>query len=127
MLSSNKMIGFVTTRDSSRARQFYEDVLGFKFVSNDQFALVLETDENMIRISEVKDGTPAGHTILGWEVQNIEKVAAWLKERGVTFERYPWAKQDELGIWMAPGGDQVAWFKDPDGNVLSLSQHVNRR
>jgi catechol 2,3-dioxygenase-like lactoylglutathione lyase family enzyme len=126
MLRSNAMVGFVLTKDSKRARRFYEEVLGFNFVSQDPFALVMATDLNQIRISEVKDTVAPPHTILGWEVRDIEKVAAWLTERGARFERYPWAKQDDLGIWVAPGGDKVAWFKDPDGNVLSVSQHVSR-
>lgn len=124
MLGANKMIGFVTTRDSQQARKFYEGVLGFKFVSQDQFALVLETEQNMIRISEVKEGAPAPYTILGWEVREIERVADWLKARGVTFERYPWMQQE---IWTSPSGDKVAWFKDPDGNVLSISQFFSRK
>src|SRR5262245_16662850 len=124
MLNSSKMIGFVLTSDAKRARNFYVDVLGFKFKSEDQFALVIETEENMIRISPVKDLTPAQHTVLGWEVRQIEKVASHLKERGVAFENYPWLKHNHLGIWESPSGDRVAWFKDPDGNLLSISQHV---
>jgi catechol 2,3-dioxygenase-like lactoylglutathione lyase family enzyme len=123
MLTSSKMIGFALTKDSKRSRKFYEETLGFKFMGEDQFALVMKTDENMIRISPVKDFTPAQHTILGWEVKQIERVAVHLKELGVLFERYPWAKQDDLGIWTAPSGDKVGWFKDPDGNLLSISQH----
>jgi catechol 2,3-dioxygenase-like lactoylglutathione lyase family enzyme len=123
MLATNKMIGFVITKDSKQARKFYEETLGFKYVSQDKFALVMKTDENMIRISEVKDAVPAQHTILGWEVTQIERLAVYLKERGVSFEKYPWMEHNELGIWTAPSGDKVAWFKDPDGNVLSISQH----
>lgn len=123
MLASKKMLGFVMTNDSARSREFYEQKLGFKFVSKDEFALVMKTDENMIRISEGKNVVPAAHTILGWQVEKIESVVSWLTQRGVTFERYGWAKQDALGVWAAPSGDQVAWFKDPDGNVLSISEH----
>ena len=123
MLASKKMIGFVMTNDSARSREFYEKTLGFTFVSQDEFALVMKTDGNMIRISEGKNVVAAQHTILGWQLEKIEPVASWLTERGVTFERYAWAKQDALGIWTAPSGDKVAWFKDPDGNVLSLSEH----
>jgi len=123
MLAANKLIGFLTTRDYERSRKFYEEVLGFKFVSKDQFALVMETEGNMIRIVEIKEASPAPYTVLGWEVQKIEEIAAWLKERGVVFEKYPWMQQE---LWTAPGGDKVAWFKDPDGNVLSISQHVGR-
>src|SRR6185437_15935671 len=118
-----KMIGFVLTKDTRRARKFYEKTLGFGFVYEDQFALVMKTDENLIRISPVEDFTPAGHTVMGWEVTQIERLASQLKERGVAFEKYPWLKHDEQGIWSAPSGDRVAWFKDPDGNVLSISEH----
>jgi catechol 2,3-dioxygenase-like lactoylglutathione lyase family enzyme len=123
MLAAKKMVGFVITKDSARSREFYEQKLGFTFVSKDQFALVMKTEQNMIRISESKDAVAAQHTILGWQVEQIEPVATWLTERGVVFERYGWAKQDSLGIWTAPSGDKVAWFKDPDGNVLSISEH----
>src|SRR4051812_38158196 len=116
MLASRKMIGFVTTTDAARARKFYEEMLGFHFVKQDQFALVVETEQNMIRISPVKSHQPAGHTVMGWEVSEIDRVAGWLSDRGVTFERFPGLKQNEVGIWDSPSGDRVAWFKDPDGN-----------
>ena len=126
MLGKHKLIGFALTTDTKRARKFYEEVLGFRFLKEDPFALVMETDENMIRISPVKEFVPAQHTILGWEVKQIESLASHLRERGVIFQQYPWMKPNELGIWDSPSGDQVAWFKDPDGNVLSISQHVDR-
>jgi len=124
MLASSKLIGFVPTRDSSQARAFYEGKLGFQFVGDDMFALVVRAGENMIRIAKAKDFTPAPYTVLGWEVSNIESVVAWLTDRGVVFEKYPFIQDSKLGIWTAPNGDKVAWFKDPDGNVLSVSQHV---
>jgi catechol 2,3-dioxygenase-like lactoylglutathione lyase family enzyme len=123
MLASGKVMGFVPTKDSAKARSFYEEKLGFQFVSDDMFALVMRAGETMIRIAKAKDFTPAQYTVLGWEVSNIEEMVAWLQKRGVAFEKYPWV-QDKSGIWTAPGGDKVAWFKDPDGNVLSVSQHV---
>jgi catechol 2,3-dioxygenase-like lactoylglutathione lyase family enzyme len=123
MLASSKMIGFVPTKDSAKARGFYEGKLGFQFISDDSFALVLRAGENMIRIGKGGNFTPAQYTVLGWEVPNIEQAVAWLKQRGVAFEKYPFIQDAELGIWTAPSGDKVAWFKDPDGNVLSVSQH----
>ena len=78
---------------------------------------------SMLRIGKVPDFTPAPYTVLGWEVANIEEIVAWLQKRGVAFEKYPFVQDKELGIWTAPTGDKVAWFKDPDGNVLSVSQH----
>jgi catechol 2,3-dioxygenase-like lactoylglutathione lyase family enzyme len=125
MLTSSKMVGFVPTRDSKRSREFYEGKLGFQFVSDDPFALVVLSGANKIRVAKVpKNFAPVAFTILGWEVQDIEAVVAWLKGRGVTFEKYPFVQDQELGIWTAPNGDKVAWFKDPDGNVLSVAQHV---
>jgi catechol 2,3-dioxygenase-like lactoylglutathione lyase family enzyme len=122
MLSTGKVMGFVPTKDSVKAREFYEKKLGFGFVSEDNFALVVQSGDTTIRVAKVPDFTPYPFTILGWKVGNIEDVVAWLTEKGVAFEKYPWV-QDSRGIWAAPGGDKVAWFKDPDGNVLSISQH----
>jgi catechol 2,3-dioxygenase-like lactoylglutathione lyase family enzyme len=123
MLAASKLIGFVPTRDAPKARAFYEDKLGFQFVSDDPFALVMKAGETAIRIAKAKDFTPAPYTVMGWEVSDIEAVVKWLTQRGVAFEKYPFVQDRELGIWTTPGGDKVAWFKDPDGNVLSVSQH----
>jgi catechol 2,3-dioxygenase-like lactoylglutathione lyase family enzyme len=124
MLASGKLVGFVPTRDYDKARAFYEGQLGFEFVSLDQFALVVSVGGHMIRIVKLPNFTPLQATILGWQVDDIDAVAKWLTERGVTIEKYPFAQDRELGIWTAPSGDKVAWFKDPDGNILSASQHV---
>ena len=124
MLSSSKMTGFVLTKDYDKARAFYEGKLGFEFVSLDQFALVMNTGQNMIRISKIPTFTPLQSTVLGWEVKDIVAVAKWLAGRGVDLEKYPFVEDKELGIWSAPGGNKVGWFKDPDGNVLSISQHA---
>jgi len=123
MLASGKLIGFVPTKDSRRARDFYEGKLGFQFISDDQFALVMRAGESMIRIAKAGKFTPAQYTVMGWEVTDIEAMVKWLNSRGVEFEKYPFVQDRELGIWTTPNGDKVAWFKDPDGNVLSLSQH----
>jgi catechol 2,3-dioxygenase-like lactoylglutathione lyase family enzyme len=123
MLASSKIIGFVPTKDSVKARGFYEGILQFQFVSDDMFALVMRAGETMLRIGKVQDFTPAPYTVLGWEVSNIEEVAKWLQKRGVTLEKFPFVQDKELGIWTTPNGGKVAWFRDPDGNVLSVSQH----
>jgi catechol 2,3-dioxygenase-like lactoylglutathione lyase family enzyme len=123
MLASSRIIGFVPTTDSRRAREFYENKLGFQFVSDDTFALVMKAGEIMIRISKAKEFTPAPYTVLGWEARDIKALVTWLKARGVVFEKYPFVQDQELGIWTTPNGDRVAWFKDPDGNILSVSQH----
>ena len=124
MLGSTNIIAFVPTRDSVKARAFYEGVLGLRFVSDDGFALVFDANGIMIRVAEAPEFKPAQFTILGWQVHEIEKTVQDLQARGVQLERFGFFKQDELGIWTAPTGDKVAWFKDPDGNILSVSQHV---
>ncbi|MGB7602458.1 MAG: VOC family protein [Candidatus Sulfotelmatobacter sp.] len=123
MLGSTNIVAFVPTKDPAKARAFYEGVLGLGFLKDDGFALVMSANGIMVRIAKA-EFTPAQFTILGWQVTNIEKMAADLHAKGVQFERFGFFEQDQLGIWTAPGGDKVAWFKDPDGNTLSISQHV---
>jgi catechol 2,3-dioxygenase-like lactoylglutathione lyase family enzyme len=122
MLGSIDMVAFVPTKDAVKARAFYEGVLGLGFVKDDGFALVLDANGIKVRVAKTQF-TPAPFTILGWQVADIEKMVAGLEKKGVTFERFGFFEQDALGIWTAPSGDKVAWFKDPDGNILSLSQH----
>ena len=105
-----------------RDRAFYVGVLGLRFVKDDGFALVLDANGIKVRVAKAQF-TPAPFTILGWQVGDIEKVVAGLQGKGVQFERFGFFEQDALGIWTAPSGDKVAWFKDPDGNILSVSQH----
>jgi catechol 2,3-dioxygenase-like lactoylglutathione lyase family enzyme len=124
MLGAINIVAFVPTRDSGKARSFYEGVLGLRFVKDDGFALVLDANGIMVRVAKAPEFKPAAFTILGWQVSGIEKVVAALHDRGVHFERFGFLEQDKLGIWTAPKGDKVAWFKDPDGNVLSISEHV---
>lgn len=126
MLGATDIIAFVPTKDPMKARNFYEATLGLRFVSDDGFALVFEANDVMLRVVKVQQFTPAQYTILGWQVRDIANQVSRLQERGVHFERFGFFKQDELGIWTAPNGDRVAWFKDPDGNTLSLSEHTSR-
>jgi catechol 2,3-dioxygenase-like lactoylglutathione lyase family enzyme len=125
MLGSANIIAFVPIKDSDKARAFYEGILGLRFVKDDGFALVFDANGIMVRAAKMKEFTPAPFTILGWQVSNIESVARALAAKGVHFEIFEFFKQDELGIWTAPTGDKVAWFKDSDGNLLSVSQHVD--
>lgn len=120
-----RMIGFVVTSNPEKAKTFYGDVLGFRLISDDNFALVFDANGTMIRVGKGQAFTPAQNTVLGWQVDDIHGAIRELTQRGVHFEQFnlPFMKQDELGVWTAPNGDQVAWFKDPDGNVLSISQH----
>ena len=123
MFGSTNIVAFVPTKDAEKARAFYVDVLGLRFIKDDGFAMVLDANGIMVRVAKTQF-TPAQFTILGWQVKDIEKTAEGLQEKGVRFERFGFFEQDALGIWTAPTGDKVAWFKDPDGNVLSISQHV---
>lgn len=123
MLDSGKMVGFVSIQDYDKARAFYEGKLGFDFVRQDQFALVMSVGGHKVRLTKIANFTPLPGTVLGWEVDDVQATAKWLKNRGVNLEKYPFAQDRELGIWTAPSGDKVAWFKDPDGNILSLTQH----
>jgi len=122
--STAKLMAFLPTRDADRARAFYGGKLGLRFVSDDKFALVMDSGGVTIRIARVPEYTPYPFTVLGWEVANIEEAFAALEAKGVAFERFPFMSPVGPAIWSAPGGAaQVAWFKDPDGNTLSISQH----
>ena len=126
MLGSADIVAFVPTKNPKQARQFYEKTLGLKFIADDKFALVFESKRVMIRVVDISgfpDYKPPPFTVLGWGVADIGRAVSGLQKKGVTFERYPGLEQDALGIWTAPGDAKVAWFKDPDGNTLSLSQH----
>ena len=119
-----KLIGFIPTRDAARARAFYESTLGLRFVQDDNFALVMESNGATIRIARVGDFTPYPFTVLGWAVEDIDAAVATLTAKGVEFNRYSFLEQSPNGVWIAPGNAaKVAWFPDPDGNTLSLSQH----
>jgi catechol 2,3-dioxygenase-like lactoylglutathione lyase family enzyme len=122
MLNSRQVVAFVPTKHVKEARAFYEESLGLCFVSEDRFALVLDANGTTLRVSIVPDFKPHPFTILGWQVPDIQDAVSDLNAKGVTFEHFGFAEQDVQGIWSAPGGAKVAWFKDPDGNVLSLTQ-----
>ena len=126
MLGTKDIVAFVPTRNPAKSRAFYEEILGLRFVSEDPFALVFDANGVMIRIANVSsvDGfKPAPFTILGWLVDDIQKAAKGLNKKGVKFERFAGMEQDQLGVWDSPSGAKIAWFKDPEGNVLSLTEH----
>jgi catechol 2,3-dioxygenase-like lactoylglutathione lyase family enzyme len=123
MLSSQKIVAFVATQTPDKAKTFYQDTLGLPLLSEDFFALVFDAHGTMLRVSKVEKAVIAPYTVLGWQVQDIVATAKALQQSGVTFEHFQGLPQDELGVWNAPGGARVAWFKDPDGNLLSISQH----
>jgi predicted enzyme related to lactoylglutathione lyase len=122
MLKSRPIVAFVATTDPKRAKAFYAKTLGLRLVSEDGFALVFDAGGTMLRVAVVKTLQPAGYTVLGWIVPDIAKAARDLVKRGVMFQRYEGMLQDDLGIWSSPGGARVAWFSDPEGNTLSLTE-----
>jgi catechol 2,3-dioxygenase-like lactoylglutathione lyase family enzyme len=123
MLGGAQVTAFLATADAAQARRFYEEVLGFRLLSDDQFALAFDSNGIQLRIQKVPKVEPPPFTALGWQVADIDATVAALSAAGIGFERYSFMPQDAMGIWTAPGGTRVAWFKDPDGNLLSLAEH----
>ena len=118
------IIGFVSIVDVARAKDFYRDTLGLRLVMEEPpFALVFDAKGIMLRLVMAKEIAPVLGTVLGWQVPAINATVKELAQAGVQFERYGGMDQDELGIWTSPTGAKVAWFKDPDGNTLSISEH----
>ncbi len=122
MLNDYELIAFVATAQPERAKAFYGEVLGMTLEEDSPFALVFRAGRTMLRIQKVRDFSPLPFTALGWRVPDIKAGVAELSKKGVTFERYEGMPQDDAGIWSAPSGAKVCWFKDPDGNTLSLTQ-----
>ena len=121
MLRNCEIVAFAATTDGSRARAFYEGVLGLRLVEDSPFAVVFDANGTSLRVAKVDALTPQPFTILGWEVPDVAAAVDGLAGRGVVFERFEGMGQDERGIWASPGGAELAWFKDPDGNLLSIS------
>ena len=122
-LGGHPIVAFVATTDAERARTFYRDTLGLKLASDElPFALVFDAGGIMLRVTLVREIKPAPYTVLGWHVPDAAAAARRLAAAGVRLQRYEGLNQDELGIWHAPSGAQVAWFRDPDGNTLSITQ-----
>ena len=124
ILGSSSIVAFVGTRDPARAKVFYRDQLGLPLLRDEQpFALVFDAHGTMLRVTTVQALAAASYTVLGWKIADIAATVKALESAGVKFERYEGLKdQDKLGIWTSPSGAKVAWFKDPDGNVLSVTQ-----
>jgi catechol 2,3-dioxygenase-like lactoylglutathione lyase family enzyme len=124
-LAENSPVAFIPTTKPEAARAFYEKTLGLRFESADEFAIVFRVGAAniMLRVTIVPELTPLPFTIFGWQVDDIVARVTDLAAKGVEFTRYGFLEQDERAIWSAPGGTKVAWFRDPDGNTLSLSQH----
>jgi catechol 2,3-dioxygenase-like lactoylglutathione lyase family enzyme len=123
-LGKYNIIGFVSIVDVPRAKDFYQNTLGLRLVMEEPpFALVFDANGIMLRLGMAKKLPPAHGTVLGWQVPEIAATVKGLGQAGVRFERYEGMNQDELGIWTSPTGAKVAWFRDPDGNILSVSEH----
>jgi len=122
MLESCDLVAFVGAADLDRARAFYEGVLGLPVTERTDFACIFDSGGTMLRVTAVPAVAQPGYTVLGWRVPDITAVVRELTGRGVTVLRFDGMQQDEDGIWTTPGGDRVAWFADPDGNTLSLTQ-----
>lgn len=123
MLGRAQLTAFGATTDGARAREFYTSVLGLRLRYEDDFALSLDSDGVELRLQKLERFTPQPFTTLGWRVMNVAEVVAKLGRAGVVLERYPWLEQDAAGVWRAPSGARVAWFRDPDGNLLSVAEY----
>ena len=123
MIQNATLKAFIPTTDLDRSRQFYVDVLGLEFVGVDPFAVTVRYGDTPVRLVKVEKHSPAPFTILGWDVTDIRRHVRLLAGSKLTFTRYEGLEQDEDAIWTAPSGGGVVWFRDPDGNVLSLSEH----
>ena len=122
MLTTSDVIAFAASTDLARARAFYEEVLGLPLADQNAYACVFDANGTMLRITAVAEVARPGYTVLGWRVADIGRSVADLASRGVVFARYDGMEQDAQGVWTTPNGDHIAWFSDPDGNVLSLTQ-----
>jgi len=121
-LADADLIAFVPTKDMTKARPFYEQTLGLKLEGSSPVACAFRANGVLLRLIAVEQLTPFPFTVLGWTVKDIATTVAGLTANGVAFERIEGVEQDKLGVWLSPGGARVAWFKDPDGNTLSLTQ-----
>jgi len=124
MLGTARIVAFAPVTDVDRARAFYIGVLGLRMVEDTPFALVCDAGGTILRITPVGELSPQPFTVLGWAVDDIVATSLALVDAGVELLRFEGMDQDELGVWTTPGGERIAWFNDPDGNVLSLSQHA---
>lgn len=122
MLSSAKATSFLVVSDAEKARHFYRDLLGLPLVADEPHELIFDSNGLLLHVMPVPEPAIAPHTVFGWQVTDIRAEVDELVAKGITFERYDFMEQDERAICTFPDGDQFAWFKDPDGNTLSLAQ-----
>lgn len=122
----DRLIAFIATARPDEARAFYREVLGLRFLEESDFSLVFLSGETMVRVQKVPEMTPGSDTALGWAVDSIEQRMAELAENGVVFERFGELAAGDDPVWVAPDGTKVAWFRDPDGNLLSLTEFARQ-
>jgi catechol 2,3-dioxygenase-like lactoylglutathione lyase family enzyme len=122
MLDGAELVAFVATTDLERSHDFYGGVLGLRQIETTPFANVYDVGGTTLRVTLVQQRTPAPYTVLGWQVADIAATVATLTARGIAMKLIDGIGQDDDGIWTAPGGARIAWFEDPDGNVLSVGQ-----
>ena len=122
MLATSDVIAFAASTDLAAARAFYEGTLGLRLVDESPYACVFDAHGTMLRVTAVAEVAHPGYTVLGWRVTDIRDAVSGLRSAGVVFTRYDGMEQDADGVWTTPNGDRVAWFTDPDGNVLSLTE-----
>lgn len=122
MLGKYSLMAFVATAEPATGRAFYEETLGLPVTSADDYGVMYDAGGTTLRMPFVRELHPAPYSILSWMVSDIHSVISALKAKGVIFEVYEGMGQDASGVWTSPGGTKVAWFKDPGGNLLSLSE-----
>ena len=122
MLANKKLKAFVATTKSGKAKSFYQDTLGLKLLSEDNYGLEFDVNGALLRVAIVQELKPQIFTVLGWNVDDIFSTIKSLNDKNVFCEKYDFLEQDNLGVWTSPNGSKVAWFKDLDGNILSLTE-----
>ena len=122
MFLDKQLKAFVPTTMPVKAKSFYRDILGLRLLSEDNYAIEFEANGILLRIIIVPELKPQAFTVLGWNVNDIASMIGYLNSKGIKCENYEFLKQDKSGVWISPSGSKVAWFKDPDGNVLSLTE-----
>jgi catechol 2,3-dioxygenase-like lactoylglutathione lyase family enzyme len=122
MLSDKQLKAFIPTTKPNESKLFYKDILGLKLMSEDEYAFEFNANGTPLRVTIVPSLTPHPFTVLGWNVNDISSIIKSLNNKNIFCEKFEFLEQDDLGIWTSPGGSKVAWFKDPDGNLLSITQ-----
>ena len=122
MLANGMLKAFIPTVNPQEAILFYRDLLGFELMSEDDYAMEFNANGTLLRVTIVDEFVPQPFTILGWNIENLVFTVRQFNNKYIYFEIFDFLEQDDLGIWNSPGGAKVAWFKDPDGNILSLTE-----